>query len=144
MMKLLSSSLYPLTQDNITHFYSMDWSQVSPCDLPHYEQKHENRDRASYTVPMLWLPVVALRLIASIALSSRLVIKNGLDLKGNKKNILIENEFALNMKDIFMVKAINSCATKSGHFYLLLTAAKKVLTAFLTPQKQKKELKAVA
>ena len=31
------------------------------------------------------------------------------------------NEFALNMEDVFMVKSDNSCATKIGHFYLLLT-----------------------
>jgi hypothetical protein len=37
------------------------------------------------------------------------------------KRFLIENESALNMEDVFMVKADNSCATKSGHFYLSLT-----------------------
>ena len=48
-------------------------------------------------------------------------MKNSIDLKGNKRNILIENESALNMEGVFMVKADNSCATKSGHFYLSLT-----------------------
>ncbi len=93
----------------------------TPWDLPHYEQKHENRDSASYTAPMLLLPAVALRLLPSIALSSRLVMKNSMDLKGNKRTILTKNEFALNMDDILMVKPDNSCATKTGHFYLLLT-----------------------
>jgi len=93
----------------------------TPWDLSHYEQKHENRDSASYTVPMFMLPTMVLRLLSSIALSSRLVMKNSMDLKGNKRNILIENESALNMEDVFMVKADNSCATKTGHFYLLLT-----------------------
>ena len=73
------------------------------------------------SVPMLLLPAMALRLLSSIALSSRLVMRNSINLKGNKRNILIENESALNMEDVFMVKADNSCATKSGHFYLLLT-----------------------
>ena len=50
------------------------------------------------------------------------VIKNSMDLKDNKRTILTNNEFALNMDDILMVKPDNSCATKSGHFYLLLTA----------------------
>jgi hypothetical protein len=65
---------------------------------------------------------MALRLLPSIALSSRLVMKNSIDLKGNKRTILTKNKFALNMEDILMVKPDNSCATKSGHFYLLLTA----------------------
>ncbi len=94
----------------------------TPWDLPHYEQKHENRDSVSYTAPMLMLPVMALRLLPSIALSSMLVMENSMDLKDNKITFLIKNEFALNMDDIFMVKADNSCATKTGHFYLLLTA----------------------
>ena len=102
-------------------FILVDSVPQTPWDLPHYEQKHENRDSASYTVPMLMLPAMALRLLPSIALSSRLVMKNSMDLKGNKRNILIENESALNMEDVFMVKADNSCATKTGHFYLLLT-----------------------
>ena len=93
----------------------------TPWDLPHYEQKHENRDSASHTAPMLMLAALALRLLPSIALSSRLVIKNSIDLKGNKRTILTNNKFALNMDDILMVKPDNSCATKSGHFYLLLT-----------------------
>jgi hypothetical protein len=48
-------------------------------------------------------------------------MKNSIDLKGNKRNILIENESALNMEDVFMVKEDNSSATKSRHFYLSLT-----------------------
>ena len=102
-------------------FKMVDSVPQTPWDLPHYEQKHENRDSASYTAPMLLLPVMALRLLPSIASSSRLVMKNNIDLKGNKRTILTNNEFALNMEDIFMVKAVNSCATKTGHFYLLLT-----------------------
>ena len=93
----------------------------TPWDLTHYEQKHENRDSASYTVPMLLLPVMALRLLPSIALSSRLVMKNSMALTRIQRTILANNKFALNMDDILMVKPDNSCATKSGHFYLLLT-----------------------
>jgi hypothetical protein len=102
-------------------FEMVDSVPQTPWDLSHYEQKHGNRDSASYTVPMLLLPAMALKLLPSIALSSRLVMKNSIDLKGNKRNILTKNEFALNMDDILMVKPDNSCATKSGHFYLLLT-----------------------
>ena len=102
-------------------FEMVDSVPQTPWDLPHYEQKHENRDSASYTAPMLMLPVMALRLLPSITLSSRLVMKNSIDLKGNKRNILIKNESTLNMDDILMVKPDNSCATKTGHFYLLLT-----------------------
>jgi len=103
-------------------FIMVDSVPQTPWDLPHYEQKHENRDSASYTAPMLMLPAMALRLPPGIALSSRLVMKNSMDLKDNKITFLSKNEFALNMDDIFMVKADNSCATKTGHFYLLLTS----------------------
>ena len=102
-------------------FIMVDSVPQTPWDLPHYEQKHGNRDSASYTAPMLMLPAMALRLPPGIALSSRLVMKNSMDLKDNKITFLSKNEFALNMDDIFMVKADNSCATKTGHFYLLLT-----------------------
>ncbi len=100
----------------------------TPWDLSHYGQKHEKRDSASYTAPMLKSPITALGLLPSRALSSELVMKNSIDLKGNKRNILIENEFVLNMEDIFMVKADNSCATKTGHFYLSLTDSLKQQT----------------
>jgi hypothetical protein len=106
-------------------FEMVDSVPQTPWDLSHYEQKHENRDSASYTVPMLLLPAMALRLLPSIALSSRLVIKNSMSLKDTKRTILTKNKFALNMEDILMVKPDNSCATKSGHFYLLLTGVKK-------------------
>ena len=102
-------------------FIMVDSVPQTPWDLPHYEQKHENRDSVSHTAPMLMLPIMALRLLPSIALSSRLVIKNSIDLKDTKRTILTKNKFALNMEDILMVKPDNSCATKSGHFYLLLT-----------------------
>lgn len=102
-------------------FIMVDSVPQTPWGLPHYEQKHENRDSVSHTAPMLMLPIMALRLLTSIALSSRLVMKNSIDLRGNKRNILAKNNFALNMEDIFMVKADNSCVTKTGHFYLLLT-----------------------
>jgi hypothetical protein len=102
-------------------FIMVDSVPQTPWDLPHYEQKHENRDSASYTAPMFLLPAMALRLLPSIALPSRLVMKNNMDIKDNKRNILIKNESALNMEDVFMVKADNSCAPKSGHFYLSLT-----------------------
>ena len=93
----------------------------TPWNLTHYEQKHENRDSASYTAPMLLLPAMALRLLPSIALSSRLVMENSMALTRIQRTILVNNKFALNMDDILMVKADNSCATKTGHFYLLLT-----------------------
>ncbi len=102
-------------------FIMVDSVPQTPWDLPHYEQKHENRDSVSHTAPMLMLPIMALRLLPSIALSSRLVIKNSIDLKDTKRTILTKNKFALNMEDILMVKPDNSCATKSGHFYLSLT-----------------------
>jgi hypothetical protein len=111
-------------------FIMVDSVPQTPWDLSHYEQKHENRDSVSYTVPMLLLPAMAPRLLPSIALSSRLVIKNSMDLKGNKRNILIENESALNMEDVSMVKPDNSCATKSGHFYLLLTLKRRQICLF--------------
>lgn len=103
-------------------FIMVDSVPQTPWDLPHYEQKHENRDSASYTAPMLMLPVMALRLLPSIALSSRLVMKNNMALTRIQRTILANNKFALNMDDILMVKPDNSCATKTGHFYLLLTA----------------------
>jgi len=102
-------------------FKMVDSVPQTPWDLSHYEQKHENRDSESYTAPMLMLPTMALRLLPSIALSSRLVIKNSMNLKDTKRTILTKNESALNMEDIFMVKPDKSCATKTGHFYLLLT-----------------------
>jgi hypothetical protein len=112
-------------------FEMVDSVPQTPWDLSHYEQKHENRDSVSHTVPMLLLPAMALRLLPSIALSSRLVMKNSIDLKGNKRTILTKNKFALNMEDILMVKADNSCATKTGHFYLLLTAKDQLLKRHL-------------
>jgi len=102
-------------------FEMVDSVPQTPWDLSHYKQKHENRDSASYTAPMLMLPVMALRLLPSIALSSRLVMKNNMALTKIQRTILANNKFALNMDDILMVKPDNSCATKSGHFYLLLT-----------------------
>jgi len=107
-------------------FIMVDSVPQTPWDLPHYEQKHENRDSVSHTAPMLMLPIMALRLLPSIALSSRLVMKNSIDLRGHKRNILAKNIFALNMEDIFMVKVDNSCVTKTGHFYLLLTRLFKI------------------
>ena len=71
-------------------FIMVDSVPQTPWDLPHYEQKHENRGSVSYTAPMLMLPVMALRLLPSIALSSRLVMKNSMDLKDNKITFLIK------------------------------------------------------
>jgi len=102
-------------------FIMVDSVPQTPWDLTPYEQKHENRDSASHTAPMLLLRVLALRLLPSIALSSRLVMKNNMVLTRIQRTILANNKFALNMDDILMVKPDNSCATKTGHFYLLLT-----------------------
>jgi hypothetical protein len=89
-----------------------------PRDLTLYEQKHGKKGQCKKHCPMLQLPVLALRLLLSRALSSKLVIKNNMELKGNKTKRLI----CPNMKTIIMVKADNSCATKTGHFYLSLTS----------------------
>ena len=103
------------------HFIMVDSVPQTPWDLPHYEQKHEKR-AVHYTLPpCLLLPALALRLLPSIALSSRLVMKNNMNLNRNKRNILTKNKFVLNMEDILMVKPDNSRATKTGHFYLSLT-----------------------
>ena len=99
-------------------FIMVDSVPQTPWDLTPYEQKHENRDSASHTAPMLLLRVLALRLLPSIALSSRLVMKNNMVLTRIQRTILANNKFALNMDDILMVKPDNSCATKTGHFYL--------------------------
>ena len=89
-----------------------------PRDLTLYEQKHgKARAVQKKHCPMLQLPVLALRLLLSRALSSKLVIKNNMKLTGNKTKRLI----CPNMKTIIMVKADKSCATKTGHFYLSLT-----------------------
>jgi hypothetical protein len=113
-------------------FEMVDSVPQTPWDLSHYGQKHEKRDSASYTAPMLKSPATSLGLLPSRALSSELVIKNSMNLKDNKRTILTKNKFALNMKDVFMVKAVNSCATKTGHFYLLLTGLFLILYFYTT------------
>ena len=88
-------------------FKMVDSVPQTPWDLSHYGQKHEKRDSASYTAPMLKSPVTTLGLLPSRALSSELVIKNSMNLKDNKRTILTKIEFTLNMEDIFMVKVDN-------------------------------------
>lgn len=107
---------------------SLFGASPKPRDLPHFGQRHDKRRAALNVLPHVSVTNYGARVASQQEpYPPSWQKKNSTKFINNNTEKLHKNEIALNMDTFFMVKPDKSFVTKTGHFYLFVTAILKIV-----------------